>query len=166
MAGSSFRGTSSVLLVVAVAATVGFLYWVYDQAQAVDQTVTPQMADTASAQSNRSLTVESLAENPEGAIGRETVLDSVEVAGSLGRGVFTLALNDSVAFPVLLGSQLLQRGTTVYGGDQVSVGGRIYTLNDSITGEWAARGAVDSASVGDIPSMPAFMLADSVDIQS
>lgn len=163
MAGSGFRGTSTVLLVVALAATAGFLYWVYDQAQSLDQTVTPEMADTTSTDTTGT-DAERLATSPEEVIGRDVTLDSLEVGGSLGRGVFTVSLNDSVDFPVLMGSELIQQGATVYAGDRVDLEGRVYTFNDSIRTEWVNRGAVDSASVEDLPSIPAFLLAGSLDI--
>lgn len=163
MAGSGFRGTSSVLLVVALAATAGFLYWVYDQAQSLDQTVTPEMADTTSTDT-AGTDAERLATSPEEAIGQDVALDSLEVAGSLGRGVFTVSLNDTIDFPVLMGSQLIQQGATVYAGDRVDLEGRVYTFNDSIRTEWINRGAVDSASVEDLPQVPAFLLAGTLDI--
>lgn len=166
MAGSSgFRGTSTLLMVVAVAAMAGFLWWVYQQAQSVESSLTPTMRDSASVEET-GVTPATLATDPASAIGRSAVFDSVEVDASLGRGVFTVALNDSVAFPVLLNPQMLQQGATVYGGDRVTVGGRFYTLNDSIRGAWVERGAVDSASAGDLPATAAFMLLDSLDIQS
>ena len=165
MAGSSgFRGTSSLLMVVAVAAMAGFLYWVYQQAQSVDSSLQATMQDTAST-TNGPLTASSLAADPAGAVGRSAALDSVEVGQALGRGVFTVSLNDTVTYPILMDAQLLQRGATVYGGDVVTVEGRFYTLNDSIVQEWVSRGAVDSVSRGDIPAVASFMLADSLDIQ-
>ena len=165
MAGSSgFRGTSTLLMVVAVAAMGGFLYWVYQEAQTVESSLQATMQDTASATSD-ALTRSSLASDPAGAVGRSAALDSVEVALPLGRGVFTVSLNDTVTYPVLMDGQLLQRGATVYEGDRVTVEGQFYTLNDSIVEEWISRGAVDSASRGDIPAVASFMLADSLDIQ-
>lgn len=165
MAGSSgFRGTSTLLMVVAVAAMAGFLWWVYQEAQSVESslTATPDSAEVE----ETAVTPATLAEDPSSAIGRNAVFDSVEVEASLGRGVFTVALNDSVALPVLLNPQMLQQGATVYGGDRVTVGGRFYTLNDSIRDAWVGRGAVDSARAGDLPSTAAFLLLDSLDIQS
>lgn len=164
MAGKGFRGMSSVLLVVALAATTGFLWWVYDQAQSLDQDVTPQMADTTSAEGAQGITAESLAESPEDAIGRDVELDSIQVTGSLGRAVFTLALNDTTEFPVLMGSDLIQRGATVYNGDRVDVEGRVFTLNDSIQNEWTSRGAVDSVSADQMPDSPAFLMAQELTI--
>lgn len=165
MAGSSgFRGTSTLLMVVAVAAMAGFLWWVYQEAQSVESSLTATPDSTQVEE--RAVTPTTLAEDPSSAIGRNAVFDSVEVEASLGRGVFTVALNDSVAFPVLLNPQMLQQGATVYGGDRVTVGGRFYTLNDSIRDAWVGRGAVDSARAGDLPSTAAFLLLDSLDIQS
>ena len=165
MAGTSgFRGTSTFLMVVAVAAMAGFLWWVYQQAQSLDSSLTPTTAD--SAQMETGVTPATLAADPSSAIGQDAVFDSVEVDASLGRAVFTVALNDSVAFPVLLNPQMLQQGATVYGGDRVTVGGRFYTLNDSIRGAWIDRGAVDSAQAESVPATAAFMLLDSLDIQS
>ena len=165
MAGSSgFRGTTSLLLVVAVAATGGFLYWVYQQAQSTESSLQPTMQDTASAE--QEITPELLATNLSAAVGREGILDSAEVGASLGRGVFTVSVSDTVAIPILMSTELIQRGATVYGGDRVTVGGRFYTLNDSIRSAWVERGAVESGSAGDIPGVTAFMLADSLDIQS
>lgn len=164
MAGSGFRGMSSVLLVMALAATAGFLYWVYDQAQSLDRTVTPRMADTTSTEGSGEVTVEGLALNPGQVVGRDATFDSLEVASTLGRGVFTVALNDTTEFPVLMASDLIQRGATVYGGDRVNVAGRVYTFNDSIRSEWAERGAVDSESVDQVPATPAFLLAQEMTI--
>ncbi len=161
-ASSGFRGTTSLLLLVAVAATGGFLYWVYQQAQDTESSLQPTLQDSASGP----VTAEVLATDPTSAVGRTGMLDSIEVDQTLGRGVFTIAVNDSVSMPILLGTELIQRGATVYGGDRVTVGGRFYTLNDSIRTEWVSRGAVDTASAGDIPVAPTFMLADSLDIHS
>lgn len=166
MAGTSgFRGTSTLLMVVAVAAMAGFLWWVYQQAQSVESSLTPAMQDSAAVEET-GVTPATLASDPASAIGQSAVFDSVAVDASLGRGVFTVSLNDSVAVPVLLNPELLGQGATVYGGDRVTVGGRFYTLNDSIRDAWIDRGAVDSASAGDLPAAAAFLLVDSLDIQS
>lgn len=165
MAGSSgFRGTSTLLMVVAVATMAGFLYWVYQEAQSVESSLQPTMQDTASA-TEGAMTRASLAADPAGAVGSSAALDSVEVAQNLGRAVFIVILNDSVDYPILMDGQLLQRGATVYEGDRVTVEGQFYGLNDSIVQEWVSRGAVDSASREDIPGVASFMLADSLDIQ-
>lgn len=166
MAGSSgFRGTTSLLLIVAVAATGGFLYWVYQQAQNTESSLQPAMQDTTSAR-NRPITPGLLAVDPASAVGRNAVLDSIEVGASLGRGVFTVNTSDSTAFPVLMNTEMIGRGATVYEGDRVTVGGRFYSLNDSIRNEWVSRGAVEQGNEGQLPASQAFLLADSLNIHS
>lgn len=166
MAGSSgFRGTTSLLMIVAVAATGGFLYWVYQQAQDTESSLQPALQDTASAQT-RPITTGLLATDPSAAVGRNGVLDSVEVGASLGRGVFTVSTSDSTAFPVLMSTEMIGRGATVYEGDRVTVGGRFYVLSDSIRNEWVSRGAVEQGSRSRIPASAAFLLADSLNIHS
>jgi len=164
MARSGFRGSSSILLVVALAVMAGFFYWLYNQSQSLEQEVTPTMTDTTGGGGPSPITVAFLGMHPDSAPGRSATLDSVKVASRLGRGVFTLSVNDTTVYPVLLGSQLIQKGTTVYQDDRINVGGQFYALNDSIRSEWVKRGAVDSASAGDIPATPSFLLADTVGI--
>lgn len=161
MGRSGFAGTSSLLLLLALAAIGGFLFWLYSQAQSLEEDVQPVMDDTTEATVP---TLESLAADPSSAIGEETILDTVVVADRLGRAVFSLRLNDTLTYPVLLEAAMIQRGLTVYGGDRITVGGQFYALSDSIRDEWLARGAVDSASADGVPDVASFLLADSVDI--
>jgi hypothetical protein len=163
MARSGFRGGSSVLLVLALAVMAGFFYWLYSQSQQIEQSVQPQMADSTS-EGPGPVTLASLAMDPGAVAGRSVTFDSVKVATRLGRAVFTLSLNDTLVYPVLLSTPLIQRGMTVYQNDRIDLGGRFYTLNDSIRAEWVNRGAVDSASAAQIPALPTFLLADTVSI--
>jgi hypothetical protein len=84
----------------------------------------------------------------------------------LGAGAFAMALSETVAYPVLLSSDAIQRlrmrNITLYGGDRVFVSGRVYTLNDSIRGEWVSQGAVEAGMAASIPGGSTFLLADSL----
>lgn len=163
MARTGLGGTSSLLMALAVAVMGGFLFWLYNQAQSVESSVTPAMEDTAGS-AQTAVTLSTLGNEPGSAVGKSAMLDSVEVGSSLGRGVFTLSVADTAEYPVLLAQDLIGRGMAIYGGDLVSVSGRFYTLNDSIRSEWVSRGAVDAASADSVPRVASFMLADSVDI--
>ena len=81
---------------------------------------------------------------------------------------FSIALDDSTAYPVLLNSDWIVRfqaqQTRLYGGDFVLVHGRVFTLNDSIRGEWVSQGAVDQGMVVSLPRTSSFLLADSVEV--
>ncbi|MFB6240424.1 MAG: hypothetical protein ABEJ46_02485, partial [Gemmatimonadota bacterium] len=70
------RGSSALLYVVAVVMIGGFMYWLYMQTQTMETDVQPSMQDTASAQTQQPLTLDSLAADSEGAIGRRAVMDS------------------------------------------------------------------------------------------
>ncbi|MFW6084130.1 MAG: hypothetical protein ACODAA_02855 [Gemmatimonadota bacterium] len=157
------RGVSPLLVLVALVLTGAFFYWLNLQAQAVEENVEPtteeeesgEMADLVPAQ---------LVEDPESLIGETGVIRNVGVAESLGRGVFTVDLDGTNMYPVLLGPDIIARGTTPGGGDQVTVYGRVYSLNDSIRSVWTEgeRTAVDPANADAIPSTTSFVLADSI----
>lgn len=159
------RGNATLLTVLAVALIGGFMYWLYWRAQNLETTFqATQQVDTAAEQVLGSL--DSLAAGPGDLSGRRVLFDSAAVGTGLGRGVFTLRLNDTTSYPVLMNPSLIQQGTELYGGDEILVGGRIYTLNDSIQQSWVESGAVDSAMANEIPSSPTFLLADTLTLGS
>lgn len=157
-------GLGAILSVVALVAIGAFMFWLNQQSNEID--AERAAAAAAQAEAERDVSAGDLLADPTGSIGRHAVMDSVRVAAGLGQAVFALALTDSVAFPVLMDSDPIQRlraaGITLYGGDVVYVAGRIYPLNDSIRGAWVTQGAVDEGMRADIPTSPSFLLADSV----
>ena len=157
-------GLGAILSVVALVAIGAFMFWLNQQSDQVD--AERAAAAAAAVEGERNVTAGDILADPSGTIGRHAVMDSVRVAAGLGQGAFALALTDSVAFPVLMASDAIQRlrmaNITLYGGDIVYVEGRIYPLNDSIRGEWVTRGAVDEGMRASIPTTPSFLLADSV----
>ena len=112
-----------------------------------------------------------LAESPGGSVGKVVDIERVAVLESLGRGVFLVQLvstgpeGDGGAYPVLLSPDLIARNTQVYGGDVVRLYGRVYSLNDSIRGQWVEAGAVNEATAGDLPMSASFLLADSLEVK-
>jgi len=157
-------GLGAILSVVALVAIGAFMFWLNQQSDQVD--AERAAAAAAAVEGERNVTAGDILADPSGTIGRHAVMDSVRVAAGLGQAAFALALTDSVAFPVLMASDAIQRlrmaNITLYGGDIVYVEGRIYPLNDSIRGEWVTRGAVDEGMRASIPTTPSFLLADSV----
>ena len=158
-------GLTTVLGVVAVVVTAGFLFWLYQRANSLEQDVEPVMADTAEVDGPAPLALDELAADPEAAVGRRAALDGAEVSSSLGRGAFVLQLDETRGYPVLLSRDLIQRDLQLYGGDVVSVWGQVYMLNDSIRGAWVDAGAVNEGQRGAIPSSASFVLADSLVIR-
>ncbi len=157
-------GLGAILSVVALVAIGAFMFWLNQQSNQVDAERAAQAA--AGVEAERDLSAGDILADPTAVIGRHAVIDSIRVAAGLGQAVFSLALTDSVSFPVLMASDAIQRlrmaNITLYGGDVVYVAGRIYPLNDSIRGEWVRQGAVNQGMGGSIPATPSFLLADSV----
>ncbi|MDP2470828.1 MAG: hypothetical protein Q8W45_05680 [Candidatus Palauibacterales bacterium] len=152
------RGASTILMVVAVLAVVGFMWWLDRKAGSLDSQVAPVLEETVQ---NVDLDGAALAADPAAAVGETGYLRSVAVAQRLGRGTFTLQL-DGIQYPVLLSSDLIQMDTQVYGGDMVTVYGHVFTLNDSIRSVWVDQEAVDSEYASAIPASPSFIMADSL----
>lgn len=160
MTSKGAAGLNTALGIAAVVVTVGFLVWLYQRSASLEERVRPELED----REGPVLALEEFRGDPAQAIGRRVQMDSVSVTTRLGRGAFAVRLNGTAGYPVLLHRDLIQRQVDPYGGDVVSLGGRVYVLNDSIRGEWVRAGAVDSAARDNIPNTTSFVLADSLSI--
>ena len=157
-------GLGAILSIVALVAIGAFMYWLNLQSQEIEAERAAALA--AAEDAARDLGAADLLSDPAGSVGRRVMIDSIRVATGLGQGAFAVALSDSVAYPVLMESDPIQRlrmaNVTIYGGDNIFVAGQVYTFNDSIAGVWVTQGAVQQGMRGQIPSSPTFLLADSV----
>lgn len=158
------RGSSALLYVVAVVLIGGFMYWLYMQSQSIESSVEPSTQDNAST-AQQPVTLQQLTAEPDSAVGRRAVIDSIEIATGLGRGVFLIQVDSARTFPVLKNPTLIQEGDQLYGGDVVTVAGQVYSYTDSIAQTWVDRGAVNEAQSSSLPGdsiTAAFLLADSL----
>jgi len=155
------RGASPLLVVLAILLTAGFLYWLYVQSGTVTQQVEPVTQEEESGELVDIIPAQ-LVGSPETLVGEEGVLRNMGVSGNLGRGVLTVDLDGSNAYPVLLSPDIIARGTSLNQGDRVTVYGRVYALNDSIRGAWVESSAVNRNNADAIPATSSFMLADSL----
>ncbi len=154
------RGASTILMVVAVLAVVGFMWWLDRKAGSLDNEVAPVLEEVVETPVELNTAV--LASEPASAVGETGYLRSVAVAQRLGRGAFALQLDSASTYPVLLSSDLIQMDEQVYGGDRVTLYGHVFTLNDSIRSVWVEQGAVDQENASAIPMSPSFIMADSL----
>ena len=155
------RGASTILMVVAVLAVVGFMWWLDRKAGSLDTQVDPVLeAVTESVPVDLNSAV--FASDPASVVDETGYLRSIAVAERLGRGAFTLQLDGDVTYPVLLSSDLIQMDTQVYAGDMVTLYGHVFTLNDSIRSVWVDQEAVDQENASAIPTSPSFIMADSL----
>lgn len=149
------------LVIVAVLAVAGFLFWLNLQAQAVDREVEAVTEGEASGEI-RDIVPAQLVDAPGSLVGTSGVLRDVAVTETLGRGVVTVDLDGTNAYPVLLGTDMIKRNTQLANGQRVTLYGRVYTLNDSIRSAWVEGGAVEQGRGDAIPATTSFVLADSV----
>ena len=160
-------GLSTVLIIIAVAMVGGFLLWLYRTSQSLEEEVAPVMVE----EGEGSLDLLALSQDPATSVGKVADIGEVAVLQSLGRGVFLVQLasveaeGEGSAYPVLMSPDLIAGNTQVYGGDVVSLHGRVYSLNDSIRSQWVSAGAVNEAAAGSIPGIVSFLLADSLEVQ-
>lgn len=158
-------GLSTVLIIIAVAMVGGFLLWLYRTAQSMEE-VAPVLVEE---EGEGILDLAALSQDPATSVGMVARIGEVAVLQSLGRGVFLVQLapaeGEGNAYPVLLSPDLIAGNTQVYGGDVVRLHGRVYSLNDSIRGQWVQAGAVNEAAAGSIPGIASFLLADSLEVQ-
>ena len=155
------RGTSTILMVVAVLAVVGFMWWLDRKAGSLETEVEPVLEEVVDSEPVDINSV-ALASDPGSAVGETGYLRSVPVAQRLGRASFTVQLDSATTFPVLLSPDLIQMDTQVYAGDNVTLYGHVFTLNDSIRSVWVEQEAVDQANASAIPASPSFIIADSL----
>ena len=161
-------GLSTVLIIIAVAMVGGFLLWLYRTSQGLEDEVAPVMAEE---EREERLDLLALSRDPAASVGKVADIGEVSVLQSLGRGVFLVRLasvesaGEGSPYPVLLSPDLIAGNTQVYGGDVVSLYGHVYSLNDSIRGQWVQAGAVNEAAAGSIPATASFLLADSLEVR-
>jgi hypothetical protein len=156
------RGASTMLMVVAVLAVVGFMWWLDRKAGSLETEVEPVLEEEVVEVEPVDLNSASLVADPAGVVGEIGYLRSVDVAQRLGRGAFTVQLDSAVTYPVLMSADLIQRDLQAYAGDNVTLYGHVFTLNDSIRSVWVDQGAVDGNNAGAIPASPSFIMADSL----
>jgi len=155
------RGASPWLMIAAVLTIMGFFYWLNLQSEGFKQDVQAITAEEATGELVEFIPAQ-LAAEPGSLMGQAGVLRDLGVVVRLGRGAVAVDLDGTDTYPILLGPDLIQRGTMVIPGDRVTAYGIVYTLNDSIRAEWINQSAVDAENSAVIPQTTSFVLADSL----
>jgi hypothetical protein len=130
------RGASTLLMVVAVVAVVGFMYWLDRKTDSLGTEVAPVLQEQGAESEGVELEAVALAADPAAAVGQTGWLRGVSVDQRLGRGAFAVRLDEASTFPVLLSADL--------------------------RAEWVTQTAVDQEHASAIPASPSFMFADSL----
>lgn len=146
------------LAFLSIVALMGYLYW------ATREVEVPMMEGGSATGGTPRATPAEFAAAPGRWSGRLVRLDSVLVAGRLGRAAFTVELPGRPRYPVVMERWLIEQGVQVTMQDRVTLVGSVYALNDSVLNVWTQRGIVDPARRADVAQDSTFFLADSLEI--
>ncbi len=154
-----------VLGAAAVGAILALFLWLGDQTEQVE--ADRAAAAAAAVEAERDFNAVDLLEDPTGSIGRNVVIEGIRIMNGLGQAAFSIALNETEEYPVLLSVTPIERLraegiSTLYGGDSVYLAGRVYSFNDSIAQVWVDTEAVRPDAGEMIPESVSFLLADSI----
>lgn len=137
----------------------GFMYWLYVESSAIQPAVV--VADTAETLPQVADTV--FVRNPTQFSRQRVLLSPVTVAEQIGRAALTADLPGLAGYPLILERSVLESGLTVVGGDNLSVAGQVYALNDSIIEVYLQRGFFDQENRAKLEGHTTFFLVDSLD---
>jgi hypothetical protein len=147
----------------AVGATLmvfGFMIWLYAESSSLgtgdvvaDTTVSavPMIADTA------------FIANPQAYYGRRILITPVKVEELLGRAAVLVTVADTMGYPLILDRPVFESEMTIIGGDNLSIAGWVYALNDSLLNVYAQRGLFEPEQREKLEGKSTFFLVDSLD---
>jgi hypothetical protein len=139
----SRRGTttSAVLMVLAFAGMVGFLYWLALSARSFDVDVVEETTDDSGA--GMLVMADSFGVDPMAFSGTIIRLENLPVQGPLGTQAFFVRVpNQPGPYLVKMGAVVAADSIVIVMEDIVRVVGNVYMMTDSIADSWVADGAI------------------------
>ncbi|NIR42492.1 MAG: hypothetical protein GWN99_01200 [Gemmatimonadetes bacterium] len=147
----------------AVAATVlvaGFMYWLYWESSSIESGLA--VADTAAGELPQ-IPDTAFVQDPSRFSRQRILLRPVHITDRLGRATLAADMPGLDDYPLILERSLIEEGVTVVGGDNLTVAGQVYALNDSILDVYAQRGLFDRENRERVSGHSTFFLVDSLD---
>ncbi len=138
----------------------GFMYWLYVASAGESG---PTAANLVPDSLPR-VAADSFAIAPERYSRRRVLLPTVKIAQQLGRATFSLDLPNRPGYPVILDRPVLEKGLQVVPGDNISIAGSVYALNDSILDVYAQRGFFEVGQREKLEAHTTFFLVDSMEL--
>lgn len=146
------------LMTVAVILIAGFMFWLYRQSSTIEvASFGPDTTELPLIQ------VDSFAVDPERYSRRRVLVTPVRVVTPLGRASLALDLPGRPGYPAILDRPVLESNLQVIAGDNISIAGWVYALNDSILDVWAQRGFFEPENRESLSGYTTFFLVDSLD---
>ncbi len=147
-------------MAVAVVLVAGFMYWLYAASSTVGPGATP--ADTVAGGLPR-VADTTFVKDPTQFSRERILLSPVTVAEQIGRAALTVDLPGLAGYPLILERTVVEQGITFVSGDDLSVAGQVYALNDSLLAVYAQRGFFELANREKLEGQATFFLVDSLD---
>lgn len=138
----------------------GFMYWLYLESSAIEPATIaadtveqglPKIPDTA------------FVRDPSQFSRQRVLLSPVRIADNLGRAVLTVDLPGVSGYPLILDRSVTEEGLSLVAGDNVSVAGQVYALNDSLIDVYLQRGLFNPENRPKLEGHATFFLVDSLD---
>jgi hypothetical protein len=150
----------------AVAATVlvvGFMYWLH--AETSDMGSGMVAADTVGA-GPPVIADTTFVQDPTRFSRQRILLTPVQVMQWIGRATIAAQVAELENYPLILDRVILEKVESemrIMGGDNLSVAGQVYALNDSILDVYVQRGFFEPENRGLVEGSATFFLVDSLD---
>ncbi len=139
----------------------GFMYWLY---VASSGTRSAAVGPDSLAVSLPRVAEAEFGSAPERFSRRRVLLPTVKIAEQLGRATFSLDLPNRPGYPVILDRPVLEQGLQIVPGDNISIAGSVYVLNDSILDVYAQRGVFEVGQRDKLEAHTTFVLVDSMEL--
>ena len=146
------------LMTMAVILIGGLMYWLYAASSSIETAVFGP--DTTSLPR---IAAADFAADPEAYSRNRILVTPVKVVTRLGRAALALDLPGRPGYPVILDRPVLESEFEVIAGDNLTVAGWVYALNDSILDVWSQRSLFDQENRQNLEGHTTFLLVDSVD---
>ncbi len=146
------------LMSVAVVLIAGFMFWLYRASSSIERaTFGPDTTELPR------VTAADLATDPERFSRRRTLVTPVQVTEVLGRATLALDLPERPGYPAVLDRPVIEAEIGVIAGDNISIAGWVFALNDSILDVWAQRALFLNENREKLTGYTTFFLVDSLD---
>ncbi len=138
----------------------GFMYWLYAESSTL-QTQTATSPDSVAAVP---LVADTTFVKDPARFSRQRVLVSpVTVAEQIGRAALTVNVSSVTGYPLILDRLVVESGVAVVPGDQLTIAGQVFALNDSLIDVYRQRGFFDPDKRDRLEGHSTFFLVDSLD---
>lgn len=138
----------------------GFMYWLYLESSAIEPATIA--ADTVE-QGLPNIPDTAFVKDPTQFSRQRILLSPVRIADNLGRAVLTVDLPGVAGYPLILDRSVTEEGLSLVTGDNVSIAGQVYALNDSLIDVYLQRGFFSAENRPRLEGHSTFFLVDSLE---